>query len=110
MKEGRADPGFGEGKISESTSGTLPEQLAIAYASHYPISPAVLGILEPLLGDFRQQQDGQRQPGPSSDASKEGPLLLLGCACRQMPHRQSSVMNEKVTGTEQSPFRAAFDP
>ncbi|KAJ8797066.1 hypothetical protein J1605_001876 [Eschrichtius robustus] len=58
----------------------------------------------------RQQQDGQRQPGASSDASKEGPLLLLGCACRQMPHKQSSVMNEKVTGTEQSPFRAAFDP
>ena len=51
----------GSPNISELRFKTMPEKLAIAYVSHHPTSHTVLGggTPEPLLGDFRQQQDGQ---------------------------------------------------
>lgn len=92
MEEGIADLGLENGKILESASKTMMGKLVIAYISCYLIKatkvscPLLLstqggGILESL-----QQQDGQWGDDTSSDASKEGPPVLLDRACCQAPH------------------------
>lgn len=84
MDKGIADPGFGEGKTSESSSKTMPEELVIVYTSHHPtmaikvscpllLSQVVTSLIL-CLGILDSSRMGTEETGTSSDAARRDHL------------------------------------